>query len=108
MQIGHNVRIGPLSLVVAQVGISGSTEVGAGVILAGQVGIVGHVKIGDGARIGAQSGVPGDVPEGETWSGYPAMPHREWLRTMVALPRVPELLKQIRKLEARVAQLEKK
>jgi len=108
VQIGHNVRIGPLSLVVAQVGISGSTEVGAGVILAGQVGIVGHVKIGDGARIGAQSGVPGDVPEGETWSGYPAMPHREWLRTVVALPRLPELIKQIKKLEARVAQLEKK
>ena len=106
VQIGHNVRIGPLSLIVAQVGISGSTEIGSGVVLAGQVGIVGHVKIGDGARIGAQAGVPNDVPEGATYTGYPAMPHREWLRTMAALPRVPDLLKQVRKLEARIAELE--
>jgi UDP-3-O-[3-hydroxymyristoyl] glucosamine N-acyltransferase len=107
VQIGHNVRIGPLSLIVAQVGISGSTEIGKGVVLAGQVGIVGHVKIGDGARIGAQAGVPNDVPEGATYTGYPAMPHREWLRTMAALPRVPDLVKQVRKLEARVAELER-
>jgi UDP-3-O-[3-hydroxymyristoyl] glucosamine N-acyltransferase len=107
VQIGHNVRIGPLSLIVAQVGISGSTEIGKGVVLAGQVGIVGHVKIGDGARIGAQAGVPNDVPEGATYTGYPAMPHRDWLRTMAALPRVPDLVKQVRKLEARLAQLEK-
>jgi UDP-3-O-[3-hydroxymyristoyl] glucosamine N-acyltransferase len=107
VQIGHNVRIGPLSLIVAQVGISGSTEIGAGVVLAGQVGIVGHVKIGAGARIGAQAGVPNDVPEGATYTGYPAMPHREWLRTMAALPRVPELVKQVRKLETRIAELER-
>jgi UDP-3-O-[3-hydroxymyristoyl] glucosamine N-acyltransferase len=107
VQIGHNVRIGPLSLIVAQVGISGSTEIGAGVVLAGQVGIVGHVKIGDGARIGAQAGVSNSVPEGETYTGYPAMPHREWLRTMAALPRVPDLVKQVRKLEARLAELER-
>ena len=107
VQIGHNVRIGPLSLIVAQVGISGSTEIGSGVVLAGQVGIVGHVKIGDGARIGAQAGVPNDVPEGATYTGYPAMPHREWLRTMAALPRVPDLVKQVRKLEARIAELER-
>ena len=107
VQIGHNVRIGPLSLIVAQVGISGSTEIGAGVVLAGQVGIVGHVKIGDGARIGAQAGVPNDVPEGATYTGYPAMPHREWLRTMAALPRVPDLVKQVRKLEARISELER-
>ena len=106
VQIGHNVRIGELSLIVAQVGISGSTEIGKGVVLAGQVGIVGHVKIGDGARVGAQAGVPNDVPEGATYTGYPAMPHRDWLRTMAALPRVPDLVKQVRKLEARIAELE--
>ena len=107
VQIGHNVRIGPLSLIVAQVGISGSTEIGAGVVLAGQVGIVGHIKIGDGARIGAQAGVSNSVPDGATYTGYPAMPHRDWLRTMAALPRVPDLVKLVRKLEARLAELER-
>jgi len=107
VQIGHNVQVGPLCLIVAQVGISGSTQVGQGVVLAGQVGVVGHLRIGDGARAGAQAGVAHDVGEGETVTGYPAMPHREWLRMSAALPRVPELLKQVRKLQQRVEQLER-
>ena len=107
VQIGHNVQVGPLCLIVAQVGISGSTQVGQGVVLAGQVGVVGHLRIGDGARAGAQAGVAHDVGEGETVTGYPALPHREWLRMSAALPRVPELLKQFRKLQQRVEQLER-
>ena len=106
VQIAHNVRIGALSLVVAQVGISGSTEIGKGAILAGQAGIVGHLRIGDGARVGAQSGVAHDIPDGETQSGCPALPHREWLRMSVALPKLPDLLRQVRKLEERVKELE--
>jgi len=107
VQIGHNVQVGPLCLIVAQVGISGSTQVGQGVVLAGQVGVVGHLRIGDGARAGAQAGVAHDVGEGETVTGYPAMPHREWLRMSAALPRVPELLREVRKLQQRLEQLEK-
>jgi UDP-3-O-[3-hydroxymyristoyl] glucosamine N-acyltransferase len=106
VQIAHNVKVGALSLLVAQSGVSGSTELGQGVILAGQVGVVGHLKIGDGVRVGAQSGVAGDVPEGETLSGSPAMPHRDWLRAMAALPKLPELLKEVRRLQARVNELE--
>jgi UDP-3-O-[3-hydroxymyristoyl] glucosamine N-acyltransferase len=106
VQIAHNVRIGALSLVVAQVGISGSTEIGKGAILAGQAGIVGHLRIGDGARVGAQAGVGHDIPDGETHTGSPAMPHREWLRMSVSLRRVPDLLRQVRKLEERVKELE--
>jgi UDP-3-O-[3-hydroxymyristoyl] glucosamine N-acyltransferase len=107
VQIGHNVRVGPLCLLVAQCGISGSTELGQGVVLAGQVGVVGHLRIGDGARAGAQAGVAHDVPDGETVTGYPAMSHRQWLRMSAALPRVPELLREVRKLQQRVEQLEK-
>ncbi len=106
VQIGHNVRVGPLSLLVAQVGISGSTELGQGVVLAGQVGVVGHLRIGDGARVGAQAGVAHDVADGETVTGYPAMPHREWLRMSAALPRVPELIREVRRLQQRVEELE--
>src|SRR5260370_34314641 len=106
VQVGHNVRIGPLSLIVAQAGISGSTTLGQGVILAGQAGVVGHLHVGDGARVGAQSGVSRDVPSGETWSGSPAIPHRDWLRMVSALPRGPDLLRELRRLEKRVAELE--
>src|SRR5947209_4799078 len=89
VQLAHNVKVGPRSLLVAQCGVSGSTELGAGVILAGQVGVVGHLKIGDGARVGAQSGVSRDLADGETLSGSPAIPHRDWLRMVAAMPKVP-------------------
>src|SRR5207245_2244 len=53
VQIGHNVEIGEHSIIVAQVGISGSCRVGRGVVLAGQVGVAGHptALVGPGARV---------------------------------------------------------
>lgn len=99
VQIGHNVRIGAGSIVVAQVGISGSTTVGRGVTLAGQAGIQGHIEIGDGATVGGQAGVFGDVPAGAVYSGYPARPHKEALRAQAALFRLPKLLRRVRALE---------
>ncbi|MEN8374419.1 MAG: UDP-3-O-(3-hydroxymyristoyl)glucosamine N-acyltransferase [Gemmatimonadota bacterium] len=99
VHIAHNVTIGDHSVVVAQVGIAGSTKVGRGVTLAGQAGIPGHLEIGDGATIAAQAGVFGDVPAGATYSGYPARPHKESLRLQAALGRVSDLLKRVRRLE---------
>ncbi len=108
VQVAHNVKVGPLSLLVAQCGISGSTELGQGVVLAGQVGVVGHLKLGDGVRVGAQSGVSHDLEAGATVSGSPAIPHRDWLRMVAALPKIPELLRELRRLEKRVEELESK
>ena len=106
VMIAHNVDFGPLSLAAAQVGISGSTKIGMGVILAGQVGLVGHIDIGDGARFGAQSGVTNDVPAGETYSGYPARPHRQWLREEGAVRALPDLVKRVRELEKALRKLQ--
>ena len=100
VHIGHNVRIGKLCLIMAQVGIAGSTHVGDGVILAGQVGLSGHIEIGNGARVAAQAGVFGDVPAGETWSGYPARPHREALRSHAALFKLAGMIRGLEKLLA--------
>jgi len=98
VHIGHNVRIGRLCLLMAQVGISGSAHIEDGCILAGQAGIGGHLTIGKGARIGGQAGVFGDVPAGQTWSGYPARPHREALRAQAALFKLPSLLRGLERL----------
>ncbi|HET7188141.1 MAG TPA: UDP-3-O-(3-hydroxymyristoyl)glucosamine N-acyltransferase [Gemmatimonadaceae bacterium] len=98
VQIAHNVRIGRLCLIMAQVGIAGSVHVGDGAILAGQAGIAGHHTIGAGARLAAQAGAFGDVPAGETWSGYPARPHREALRAQAALFKLPSLLRGLERL----------
>ncbi len=105
VQIAHNVQVGPLSILVSQVGIAGSTKLGAGVIAAGQVGIIGHLHIGDGARLGAQAGVIGDVKPGATVLGSPAIDKGEHLRGQAAVRRVPELVKRVRELEKKVEKL---
>ncbi len=101
VQIAHNVRVGRLCLIMAQVGIAGSVRVEDGCILAGQVGISGHHTIGKEARLAAQAGVFGDIPAGETWSGYPARPHREALRAQAALFKLPSLIRSLERLIAR-------
>jgi UDP-3-O-[3-hydroxymyristoyl] glucosamine N-acyltransferase len=98
VQIAHNVRIGEKCLIIAQVGIAGSAIIGDGAILAGQAGISGHISIGAGARVGAQAGVFGDIPAGETWSGYPARPHRESLRASAALFKLAGMMRRLEKL----------
>jgi UDP-3-O-[3-hydroxymyristoyl] glucosamine N-acyltransferase len=98
VQIAHNVRIGRLCLIASQAGISGSVRIEDGVVIGGQAGFQGHHTIGKGARIGGQSGVFADVPAGETWSGYPARPHKESLRTTAALFRLAGMLRRIEQL----------
>ncbi|HEX5580438.1 MAG TPA: UDP-3-O-(3-hydroxymyristoyl)glucosamine N-acyltransferase [Gemmatimonadaceae bacterium] len=98
VQIAHNVHVGRLCLIVSQAGIAGSTHIEDGCVLGGQVGVGGHVTIGAGARVAARAGVFGDVPAGETWSGYPARPHRESLRASAALLRLPEFMRRVERL----------
>jgi UDP-3-O-[3-hydroxymyristoyl] glucosamine N-acyltransferase len=101
VHVGHNVRIGRLCLLMAQVGVAGSVRIEDGAVLAGQVGVSGHHTIGKGATLAAQAGVFGDIPAGEIWSGYPARPHKEALRAQAALFRLPGLLRRIERLLAR-------
>jgi UDP-3-O-[3-hydroxymyristoyl] glucosamine N-acyltransferase len=101
VHVAHNVRIGRLCLIMAQVGIAGSAHVEDGCILAGQVGIAGHVTIGKGARLAAQAGIFGSIPPGETWSGYPARPHKEALRAQAAMFKLPSLIRALERLVER-------
>jgi UDP-3-O-[3-hydroxymyristoyl] glucosamine N-acyltransferase len=98
VHIAHNVRIGEKCLLMAQVGVAGSVIVGDGAILAGQAGISGHLSIGAGARVAAQAGVFGDIPAGESWSGYPARPHREALRASAATFKLAGMMRRLEKL----------
>ncbi len=107
VQIGHNVVIGRHCIIVAQVGISGSTELEDYTTLGGQVGVAGHLRLGRGAMVAAQSGVARDVPPGTVVSGYPAMPHNLWKRLVALMPRLPQLFQRAKELEQRVETLEK-
>ncbi len=101
VHIGHNCRVGARCLIMAQVGLAGSTRVADDVILAGQVGLAGHLTVGAGARIGAQSGVMSDVPPGASWFGYPARGHREAMRGVAALYRLTAIVDRIEELAER-------
>ena len=98
VQIAHNARIGRLCLIASQAGISGSVRIEDGVVIGGQAGFQGHHTIGKGARIGGQSGVFADVPAGETWSGYPARPHKESLRATAALFKLSSMMRRLERL----------
>jgi UDP-3-O-[3-hydroxymyristoyl] glucosamine N-acyltransferase len=102
VQIAHNVEIGEHCIVISQVGISGSTKLGKYVILAGQAGIAGHLKIGNQVTVAAQSGVMNDIPDGEKWFGYPAQPDKDTKRQLIALRKLPELLKRVAALEKKL------
>jgi UDP-3-O-[3-hydroxymyristoyl] glucosamine N-acyltransferase len=93
------VVIGEHCLVVSQVGIAGSTRLGNYVILAGQAGLAGHLKIGNRVSVAAQSGVMTNIPDGEKWLGSPAQPDRQSKRQMIAMQKLPELMKRVADLE---------
>lgn len=103
VQIAHNVVIGKHSVIVSQVGISGSSRIGNYATLAGQVGIVGHIEIGDQAVVAAQSGVSKSVPAKEMWWGYPAGPIQEQKERVAYINRIPKLIERIKKLEDRIS-----
>ena len=88
VQVGHNVRTGRNCVLVAQVGVSGSTTLGDFVVAGGQAGLAGHLTVGSKARIGAQSGVMHDVPPGGEVLGSPAQPKKEVVRNMLLLKRL--------------------
>ena len=101
VHIGHNCRVGARCLIMAQVGLAGSTRVEDDVILAGQVGLAGHLTVGKGARIGAQSGVMADVPAGAAWFGYPARAHREAMRGVATLYKLTAIVDRIEEIVER-------
>src|SRR5271163_3998175 len=106
VQIGHTCTVGEDNIICAQTGLAGSSVLEKSVLLAGQVGVSGHLTIHDGAVIYAQSGIGGDVEAGAVMSGSPAFEAREWLRAITAFPKLPVLLRTMRQLEKRVAELE--
>ncbi len=87
VQIGHNVRLGRCCVIVAQVGIAGSTVLEDYVQVGGQAAMAGHLRIGEGSQIGAQAGVISDVAAGSVLLGSPAQPRKAFLRQIVWLQR---------------------
>ena len=99
VQIGHNCRIGQMVMISGSAAIGGSVTLGDGTIIGGATVLKDHVSVGIGCRIAGGSAVIDDIPDGETWGGYPAKPIKVYFREAMAVTKVPELLKRVKKLE---------
>lgn len=108
VQIAHNVTVGRNCILAGQVGISGSVTIGDNAVLAGQVGVVDHVTIGPGASVGAGSDIMRDVPPNTLVLGRPARPINEQHRIEASMARLPDLIRELRDLRKRVAELERR
>jgi UDP-3-O-[3-hydroxymyristoyl] glucosamine N-acyltransferase len=107
VQIAHNVVIGEHTVIAGQAGISGSTKIGAHCMIAGQAGFAGHLTIADRTSAGAKSGFSKSIPEpGQSWFGYPAKEAARAFRIEGAIRQLPELLAEVRALQARIRELE--
>lgn len=104
-QIGHSCVVGEDNIICGQTGLAGSTTLEENVIMAGQTGSAGHLTIHKNAIIWAQSGLNRDVAAGAVVSGYPAFDSGEWLRSSAAFMKLPAILKSLRELERKVAEL---
>ena len=99
VQIAHNVETGKHCLIISQVGIAGSTKLGNGVVLAGQAGLRDNISLGDGVQVAAQSGVGQDLPPGTIVGGSPSMDAATYLKVSLTLPKLPELMRRVKRLE---------
>ncbi|MBM3216356.1 UDP-3-O-(3-hydroxymyristoyl)glucosamine N-acyltransferase [Candidatus Poribacteria bacterium] len=106
VQVAHNVVIGENCLIVAQVGLAGSTILGRNVTVAGQAGTAGHLSIGENSTVAAKAGVTKDIPPNSFHSGFPAEDHKQDLKHQAYLRRVPQLVREIEALRARIEALE--
>jgi UDP-3-O-[3-hydroxymyristoyl] glucosamine N-acyltransferase len=88
VQIGHNCEIGEYSILVSQVGLSGSSKLGRNVIMGGQSATAGHLEIAPFTTIAARGGVTKSIKTSGVYSGFPLMPHKSWLKLQAILSKL--------------------
>jgi UDP-3-O-[3-hydroxymyristoyl] glucosamine N-acyltransferase len=103
--IGHGAKVGSHCLLVAQVGIAGSTNIGNNCTIGGQVGIVGHINIGNNVTIAAQAGVINNVPDNRVILGAPAIDANLGRRAYSMIQYLPEMRQSIRELQSQLKQI---
>lgn len=99
VQIAHNVKIGPYTVIASQVGLAGSAQIGAGVLMGGQAAVADHATVGDRVILAGRSGVMKAVQEPGEYFGLPATPIREAMRQMALMRKLPDLLARLEALE---------
>jgi UDP-3-O-[3-hydroxymyristoyl] glucosamine N-acyltransferase len=108
VQIAHNVILGPHCVIAGESAVAGSAQLGAGVMLGGHSAVRDHVKLGDGCIGIGRAGIARDFPPHTVVSGNPAVPNRQNLREQIAVRELPELIRQVQRLQEQVDRMEKK
>jgi len=106
VQIAHNVVVGEDSVIAAQTGISGSSRIGRHSTFGGQSAVSGHLKLGDNLTLAGKGGATGNLEGNQIYSGTPAIPHRQWLKSSLVFGRLPEMRREISALQKRLQELE--
>jgi len=107
VQIAHNVVIGEHTGIASQSGVAGSSIIGKHCIIAGQVGVTGHIELADQVIITAQSGVSKSISKPGKYRGSPAQDMGQWMKVEAHLRNLPVYAEKIKKLEEKIAFLEK-
>jgi UDP-3-O-[3-hydroxymyristoyl] glucosamine N-acyltransferase len=105
VMVGHNCVIGENSILVGQVGIAGSTTLGRNVVLGARAGVAGHLHLDDGVMVAAMGGVHNNQKKGAIVGGIPAIDVKKWGRASVAYSRLPDTVKEVRRLRKEIDRL---
>ena len=108
VMVAHNVVVGDDTAIAAQAGLSGSVRIGKRVMIGGQAGFAGHIAIGDDVFVGAQAGVAKSVDKSEKVTGSPARGLTAMRRVDAAQQRLPELIREVKRLRTELNELKGK
>ena len=109
IQIAHNVHVGAHTAIAACTGIAGSAHIGRRCQIGGAVGIAGHLSIADDVNISGKTLITKSISEPGTYSGgYPFEPNRAWRRNAAQIRHLDTLVKTVKQLEKRLAEMERK
>lgn len=106
IQVAHNCEVGENTVMSAQVGLAGSTKIGAWCMVGGQAGFAGHIHVADKTFVGAQCGVISNTKGNEQLIGSPAMEPRQFFKSMAVVRRLPDMYRELNDLKKQVAALE--
>lgn len=99
VQVAHNCKLGKGVIMCGQAAMGGSTTLGDYVVMGARSGISDHVNIASGTILAGQCGVISDIEKPGIYAGAPHTTRKAWLREILLVRSLPELVKRVEELE---------
>jgi UDP-3-O-[3-hydroxymyristoyl] glucosamine N-acyltransferase len=96
--ISHNCEIGSHCVLAGSFAVAGSTKIGNHFISGGRVTVKDNITITDGVEVAGLSAVHGSITSPGQYGGHPTLPVRDSMRTIMTLPHLPKMRKDINKI----------